>query len=281
MKNTSSQIYSIIGISLVLFLLGAIGWMAISGRSLSRMFKEKLEIDVILNDNTRDEKAAELEAILAKQPFVKSVDMITKEEAAKKYVNESGEDFVPFLGFNPLYISLRTTLYPEYVNPDSIAKITTFIQQSNIVREVYYPQGIVVKMDSLIKKVGIVLGIIALVLFIAVVMIIDNTVKLSMFSNRMLIKTMQMVGATRWFIVKPFAKSAIVSGLISGVLAVIGILTIRYMAVSLLPELQTLNNPVLFAILIIGLLLLGVLISLLSTYRSVIKYLKLKLDDLY
>jgi cell division transport system permease protein len=281
LKKSPTQIYSIIGISLVLFLLGVIGWLGINGRSLSRLVKENVTIDVILNDHTQDEKAKALEKILQQQSFVKDAVMISKEEALEKYVKEKNEDPVAFLGYNPLYISIKTTLHSEYVNPDSIALITKFIQQSNIVREVYYPNTIVSKLDSFIKNTSWILGILAGILIIAVIIIIDNTVRLSMYSNRMLIKTMQMVGAKRSFIAKPFSKQAFLSGLISASIATVGMLGIKYAAAEVFPEINVLNNTFLFISLIVALYLLGVLISVLSTNRSVIKYLKLKLDDLY
>lgn len=280
MKKTT-QIYSIIGISLVLFLLGTIGWMAINGRSLSKIFKENVEIDVILHDNTRPENATKLETILNEQPFVKEATIITKEEALQKYIDDKGEDPSQFLGFNPLYISIRTTLYEPYINPDSMALVKKFIQQSNIVREVYYHETIVSNLDKTLNRIGIILGIIAIALFLAVVMVIDNTVRLSMFSKRMLIKTMQMVGATRGFIAKPFISTAVVTGLVSGMLAIIGLLALRFSAYSIFPEMSVLDNSTLFYSLLGITLVLGILISVLSTYRSVIKYLKLKLDALY
>lgn len=280
MKKTT-QIYSIIGISLVLFLLGTIGWMAINGRSLSRMFKENVEIDVILNDQTQETKAKELEGILQKQSFVKNATIITKEEALQKYIEDKKEDPTQFLGYNPLYISIRTTLHSEYVNPDSIVKVKAFISQSNIVREVYYQDTIVNSLDKTLNRIGLILGALAILLFFAVIIIIDNTVRLSMFSNRMLIKTMQMVGATRGFIAKPFTGQAFITGLISGILAILGLFGIRYFVHSIFPETSILENSLLFYILLTLILIIGILIAVFSTYRSVIKYLKLKLDDLY
>ncbi len=281
MKKAPSYIYSIIGISLVLFLLGTIGWLAINGRSLSKYFKEQVELQVILHDNTRDEKTKELEAILQKQPFVRKATIITKDEAAAQMTREMGEEFMQLLDANPLYTSIRVNLHSEYVNTDSINKIKQFLMQSNIVREVSYERMVVDKMNANLRKVGIVLGVIALILFIAVVIIIDNTVRLAMFSNRLLIKTMQMVGATRWFIARPFDKRAIVTGLLSGLIAIACLFLLIYFSGSVLPELNALRDYFSLAVLVLMILVLGVLISVLSTHRSVIKYLKLKLDDLY
>lgn len=281
MKKAPSYIYSIIGISLVLFLLGTIGWSVINGQALSRFFKEQIELQVIFHDNTRPENVARLETILEKQPFTRSAEVVTKEAAAKEFSKEWGEDFTELLDFNPLYTSINLKLQSNYVNEDSVAKIKQFIMQSNIVREVDYQNVIIEKMNNTFRKVGFVLGGIALILFIAVIVVIDNTVRLAMYSNRKLIKTMQLVGAERWFIARPFDKSAFISGLISGIIAIIALLALRYFTYQQLPELYSLNNPLLLIILLAGVLIIGILISVLSTHRSVIKYLKTRLEDLY
>jgi cell division transport system permease protein len=188
MKKAPSYIYSIIGISLVLFLLGTIGWLVINGRSMTRYFKEQVELQVILHDNTRTEKSQELQEILKKQPFVSKSAIVTKEEAAEQMKKDMGEDFMQLLDINPLYTSIKLNLKSDYVNTDSINKIKQFLMQSNIVREVAYEKVMVDKMNATFRKIGLVLGAIALILFIAVIIIIDNTVRLAMFSNRILIK---------------------------------------------------------------------------------------------
>lgn len=281
MKKTPSFIYSIIGISLVLFLLGIIGWLGINGQALTSFFKEQVEMQIILHDNTRDEKAIDLQEILVDQPFVAEVSFISKEEAAEQFQKEWDEDFMELLDFNPLYSSLNIKLKANYVNEDSLALVTNFIYQSNIVREVTYPTVVIDQMNKNFKKIGLVIGVLALILFIAVIIVIDNTVRLAMFSNRKLIKTMQMVGATRWFIAKPFDIGAIKSGLISGLIAAGGIFAMRAVALKQLPELNALGGATLFYLLMAALIILGILISLFSTHRAVIKYLKYKLEHLY
>jgi len=282
-KKTSSYIYSTIGISLVLFLLGTIGWMVLNGRALSREFKSNIELQVIMHDQTRDVKARQLEEILRKQSFVKAVEYISKEKAMENYIKEKDEDFMAsgLLDFNPLYISINMKLQPEYINPDSLNKVIAFVQQSNIVREVVYDKKLVSKLDSNLRKIGIILAVIAIILFAAAIVIIDNTVRLAMFSNRLLIKTMQMVGATRWFIAKPFNKRAILTGFLSGVVAILGLLILKYSIENQVPEMRVLNDTASLVLLLAGIIALGVLISLISTHRSVFKYLKLKIDDLY
>jgi cell division transport system permease protein len=280
-KAKPSYVYAIVGISLVLFLLGTLGWLVINGRALSRVFKEEIQVDVILHDNTRPENIDKLQAVLNKQPFVMKSEVVTKEDAAREFMETGGEDFKELLGYNPLYSYIKLNLYSNYVNHDSLEKIKAFALQSNIVREVAYPTTVVDKMNSNFRKIGIILGCISLVLFVVVVILIDNTVRLAMFSNRFLIKTMQMVGATRYFITRPFDKRAILNGLISGTIAVIGLWLVISFAEGQLDSLKALHEPVLLSVLMGGMWIVGVLISLVSTHRSVVKYLKMHVDDLY
>lgn len=280
-KAKPSYVYAIIGISLVLFLLGTLGWLVINGRGLSRSFKEDIEVEVILHDNTRDEMIQKMKSVLDNQPFVKHSEIITKDEAAKRFFQDGGEDFTELLDFNPLYSSIILKLHSDYVNKDSLEKIKTFAMQSNIVRDVTYPTTVVEKMNSNFRKIGIILGAISLVLFIVVIILIDNTVRLAMFSNRFLVKTMQMVGATRWFISRPFDQRALWNGLISGVISVAGLWIVISFAESQLPSLKVLHEPVLLTILMLSMIVVGILISVLSTHRSVVKYLKMHVDDLY
>lgn len=280
-KAKPSYIYAIIGISLVLFLVGTLGWLVLNGRSLSRAFKEELEVNVILHDNTRDEMSEKLRTILADQSFVRSAQIITKEAALEQFRKETGDNPSEFLDFNPLPPSIILKLHAGYVNRDSLKKISAFVMQSNIVREVTYPDMVVDKMNSNFRKIGIILGAISLVLFIVVVILIDNTVRLAMFSNRFLIKTMQMVGATRQFISRPFNRRAVWNGFISGLIAAAGVRLIIYFAELNFTELKALHEPLMIGLLMAGLIVVGILISVFSTHRSVVKYLKLPIDDLY
>ncbi|HEY9177678.1 MAG TPA: permease-like cell division protein FtsX [Flavipsychrobacter sp.] len=280
-KAKPSYIYAIIGISLVLFLLGTLGWLVLNGRTLTRVFKEEVQVEVILHDNTRDEMMLKLNAVLEQQPFVKKTQVITKEEAAQKFFEAGGEDFTELLDYNPLYPSILLNLKAAYVNPQSLEDIKQFIMQSNIVRDVSHPNVIVDNMNDNFRKIGVILGSIALLLFVVVVILIDNTVRLAMFSNRFLIKTMQMVGATRWFITRPFDRRAILNGLISGVIAMAGLWVVIAYAENLLPSLKILHNTSSIALLMLSMIVLGILISVVSTHRSVLKYLKMHVDDLY
>ncbi len=280
-KAKPSYVYAIIGVSLVLFLMGTLGWLVINGRTLTRAFKEDLEVDVDFHDNVKDEHVAQLKAILDKQPFVRESRIITKEEAIKMQSQVEGENIVDFLGYNPLFTTIALKLNAEYVNKDSLEKIRQFVLQSNVVRDVTYSKQVVQQMNNNFRKIGIILAAISLVLVIVVVFLIDNTVRLAMFSNRFLIKTMQMVGATRWFISRPFDKRAIFNGFISGVIAIIGLWVVISFTYTQLPELKALTDTRLLIILMVSIIFLGIFISLISTHRSVVKYLKMHVDDLY
>lgn len=269
------------GVALVLFLLGVLGWLVINGRALSRAFKEDLEISVDFHDNVTDESINKMRSILDKQPFVRATHIITKEEAVKMENQVEGSNIVDFLGYNPLFSSITMKLNEEYVNADSLGKIKKFAMQSNIVRDVTWPNVVVDQMDKNFKKIGLILGCISAVLLIVVIFLIDNTVRLAMFSDRFIIKTMQMVGATQSFITRPFDKRALINGLISGVVAVVALWMVMSFAKAQLDVLVLLNDPTLITLLMAGMIILGVLISMISTHRSVVKYLKMHVDDLY
>ncbi len=280
-KSKPTYFNAILGVALVLFLLGVLGWLVINGRALSRAFKEDLEVSVDFHDNVTEESMHKMQAILDKQPFVWQTKIITKEEAVKLASQIEGSNVSDPLGYNPLFASVVIKLNEEYVNKDSLAKIRKFVMQSNIVRNMTWNNMVVDQMDKNFRKIGIILGSISILLLIVVIFLIDNTVRLAMFSNRFIIKTMQMVGATRSFITRPFDTRAIINGLISGVLAVIGLWLVMSFANGQLAELKLLNNSLLIGLLMLGMIVLGILISTISTHRSVIKYLKMHVDDLY
>jgi cell division transport system permease protein len=280
-KAKPSYFNAIMGVALVLFLLGVLGWLLINGRALSRAFKEDLEINVDFHDNVTDESVAKMKAVLLKQPFVRSAKVITKDEAIKMENEVEGGNIVDFLGYNPLFTSISLKLNEEYVNADSLAKIKKFVLQSNVVRDVTWPNVVVDKLNSNLRKIGIILGSISVLLLIVVIFLIDNTVRLAMFSNRFLIKTMQMVGANRSFITRPFDIRALLNGLLSGVIAVVGLWIVMSFAHAQLPVLALLNDSGLLAFLIAAMIILGIIISMFSTHRSVVKYLKMHVDDLY
>ena len=280
-KSKPSYIMSIVGVALVLFLLGVLGIVIIHAEKLSTYFREHIEIQVILQDQTSQKAALALRDSIARGPYAKSVEYISKEKAAVQFEKDFGEDFVSILKANPLYSSINLKANADYVNEDSLKIIEDKLMDNNIVREVYYQRSLVGKLDKNVERIGAIILAVSVLLGLVVIVLIDNTIRLAMFSNRFLIKTMQMVGATRWFIAKPFDLRSIGNGLLSALLAIAGLIAVMYYARKQLPQLRTLADNQQMILLFIGMILLGICISLFSTHRSVVRYLKMKLDELY
>lgn len=280
-RSRPSYFMSIVGVALVLFLLGILGLIVIHADKLSKYFKENIEIQVILRNGTPDKAAMALRDSIAASPYAKSAEYVTKDMAAQQFKKEFGEDFISLLQYNPLYASVNLKAKAAYVNPDSLNKIESELTQSSIVREVYYQRALVDKLSQNVKKFGAIILAVSIILCLVVIVLIDNTIRLAMFSNRFLIKTMQMVGATRGFISKPFDMRSIINGFISALLAIIAIVLVMIYAMKQLPEIRMVEDYTLTVLLFIGMIIIGICISLLSTHRSVTKYLKKKLDDLY
>ncbi len=279
-KGGVNYVSAILGVSTVLLLLGILGWIVIHTRQLSKSFKEAIQVEVQFNDNTRDELGQDLMKILQHQEFTKSAEYITKEQAGKDYQLMNNENFEEVI-VNPLYSSIILHLNEKYINKDSLLRIKQFITRSNIVRDVDYKPTLVDVLNSKVRTIGAAILGISTLLILLVIFMIDNTIRLAMYSNRFLIKTMQLVGATRWFISKPFAIRAIMNGAIAALIAIGGVLIIQKILQNMIPEIIGLQNKQAMWILFGIILLLGVAISTISTHRSVIKYLKTSLDDLY
>jgi cell division transport system permease protein len=271
---------AIIGVSLVLVMLGFLGWMGINYSKLVDYFRESVPVQVFLRETTTDTEKDALVTTIKKMPYVKSYAYKDKETARKEWQSMGNEDFMTFIDTNILPRSIELNLRSEYVVPDTLKKIEQMLLANTNVTDVKYPTNVVGNM-TILRKIGYALLGLALLLSIVVIVLIDNTIRLAMFSNRFLIKTMQMVGATRWFIAKPMNIQAIINGTISAVIAIAAIWAMLIGFQQWVPELKTLHDTRLFVLLCLLLLVLGVAISLFSTHRSVIKYLKMKLDDLY
>ena len=281
-RKKPSYFMSILGVALVLFILGLLGWIVINTSKLENYFKGSVQLHAFIREGSPQRDIDTLENAIKKMPFARDVEYITKDMARQKFIGDNNEDWNKVLDFNPLPASVDFYLKPEYVNKDSIVNVILEVKKYFIVNEVKYPDAVVNSLNSLVKKIELILLFIALIFAIIVIVLIDNTIKLAMFSNRFIIKTMQMVGATRWFIAKPFDRKAITNGLTSAVLAIVAILAIIYsLETWWLPELKALKDNLLLSLLFFFLIIIGIGITLFSTHRSVMKYLKTKLDDLY
>jgi cell division transport system permease protein len=280
-RSTPSYIMAIVGVSLVLFLLGILGWIIINANKLGQYFKENIAMNVYIRENVSPKDSAFLVQHIISQPYVKDYEYVTKDLAKKKYLQDGNKDWGALLDRNPLPASIDFRINKEYASIDSLSKIKNDLMQNIAVSDVQYPQSLVTNLNNIINKISIILLSVIVIISILVIFLIDNTIRLAMFSNRFLIKTMQMVGATRWFISRPMDLRAFINGLISGLLAVGGLITVIIFAENQLPYLKALRDYPLLLVLFIVIILLGICISFFSTHRSVLKYLKMKLDELY
>ena len=280
-RGKPSYFMSILGVTLVLFLLGIVGWLTINSQKLIQFFKESVEVQVFLKTNVHDTARQNLQNYITAQPYTKSVKYTDKETAKQEWIKSGGEDFSEFLENSLLPTSIDFTLKADYVDSARLVSIKQVIASFPAVDEVRYPTAIVSKMQRNFNLISLVLAGVAILISILVIVLIDNTIRLAMFSNRFLIKTMQMLGATRWFITKPLNIRAIINGAISAVIAVIMVYGVVKVAEHFLPDLRALRDPGLLIFMFLALVIIGITITLFSTHRSALKYLRMKLDELY
>jgi len=280
-RSTPSYFMAIVGVSVVLFLLGLLGWIVINANKLGQNFKENVEVQVYVRDQVTAKDSAILVQYIAGQPYTKSYEYLTKELARKRFISDGNNDWGTVLDKNPLPASVDFKIRSEYANPDSLNKIKADLVGNIAVESVQYNQALVSNLNNMIRKISFILLGVAIVISVLVIILIDNTIRLAMFSNRFLIKTMQMVGATRWFIAKPMDVRALINGAISGLIAIGGIIGVIFITERWLPEIRALRDYTLLSAMCVVIVLLGICISFISTHRSVLKYLKMKLDDLY
>lgn len=272
---------SILGVTLVLIIVGILGWLVMNAKKLGQYFKENIEVRVYLRENITPKDSAALVGYIKTRNYVKEYEYVTKDFAKKKFLSDGNSDWNNVLDANPLPASIDFKLKNQYVDTVFLTNIKKNLEKSSFISDVQYPQSLVGQLDNNVRKIGWILFGIAIVLCIIVIFLIDNTMRLAMFSNRFLIKTMQMVGATRGFITKPMDIRAIINGTIAAIISIVIILSLIIVAENELPELKALRDLPMLILLFLGLLLLGIFISVISTHRSIIKYLKMKLDDLY
>jgi cell division transport system permease protein len=280
-RGKPSYFMSILGVTLVLFLLGIIGWLVINAGKLGQYFRESVEVRAYLRGNVSDADSTALVQYIAERPYVREYTFVDKEVAKKKYLDEGNDDWNGVLDQNPLPNSINFRLRKEYVQSDTLVNIEKEIEAHPLISDVQYPRELVTNLNANINRISFILLGLAIVLCVVVIVLIDNTIRLAMFSNRFLIKTMQMVGATRGFIAKPLNIRAIINGAISAVIAIVLVYLLTLVAESFLPELKALHDTKTLLLLFLILMILGIAITLFSTHRSVIKYLRMKLDELY
>ncbi len=281
-RSKPSYISTIIGVAVVLFILGILGWIFLNFQKMSSGLKENIKMYAWLS-TTNQKSIDSLTTYFSKQPYIKSYTYVDKEKAKEIYSKENAEDWGKILDQNPLPASIDFFTKSDYVNKDSLAVISADLMAKfpGTISEVQYPKAVITTINERSRTIGIATLIVGIILSIIVIISIDTTIRLAMFSNRFLIKTMQMVGATRGFIVRPMNIRAIVNGLISSAIAIGAVWAVIAWIESLIPDLKALRDPKLYLLLFGSIIIIGVGISLYSTHRSVMKYLKMKLDDLY
>lgn len=280
-KIRSSFFSTIVSLSLVLFVLGLLGLVVLNAKKLSDYVKENIGLSVILNDSIKDADMMLMRKQLDASPFVKKATFVTKEQAAESLQKDLGEDFVKFLGYNPLLSSFDIKLKAEYANNDSLLAIEKRLLQNSSIKEVYYQKSLVNVINENVKKIGLVLLGFCVLLSVISIALINNTIRLYIYSKRFIIKTMQLVGATQSFISKPFIVRSVWNGFYSALITIALLMGLIYTAQNNFPELIELQDINLFIELFLMVMIAGIGITFISTYFAVKKFLKIQTDELY
>ncbi|MBS1651052.1 MAG: hypothetical protein JSU07_03490 [Bacteroidetes bacterium] len=277
----TSGLTVVISLALVLFMLGALGLLVINASTLVTHFKEDVGFQIYLKDTATNAQTELLIQEVSSAKFAKIVTYITKEQAAGKLKQDLGEDFISFLGVNPLLNSIDIKLNSAYANSDTLKNVEKIIMQKPFVKEVFYQRDLVDALNKNTKAIAMFILIFSGALLIVAIALINNTIRLSIFSQRFIIRTMYLVGATKLFISKPFVFKGIRQGVIAGILAAALLTALFILLIRFIPELLAMQNENILIILFFAIILLGIIISALSALLSVRKYLSLKTSDLY
>ncbi len=280
-RLNSSRITTIVSISLVLFAIGLVGLLVLHTQKLSDYVKENIGFTVYMNKNVKEADIVQLQKQLDAMEYVRSTAYISEEKAAENYQKELGVDFVQFIGYNPLHTSIEVHLKAEYALPVFFEQIDQQLKKNPLVEEVKYQKSLVKDVNDNINKISAILLGFSLLLLIIAISLINNTIRLAVYSKRFLIKTMQLVGATEGFIRRPFMTISLIHGLISSIIAIIMLIGVISISRKEIPEIINLQSLDLFLMLFAFVIALGFVISLISTFFAVRKYLKIKVDYLY
>lgn len=277
----SSYISVVISIALVLFLVGLFGLIVIKTNSIAKHFKEQFAITIFLSDNAKDSDVATLEAELKNAEYTKSVTFVSKKEAAENFSKDIGEDFLKFLGDNPLKNSFDLSLKSDFVTPEKLTEIENRLVIRSIVAEVSYDKPLIELLTKNIKRLGFWMLLFSGIFTLIAVVLINSSIRLSVYSKRFTIKTMQMVGATKGFIRKPFIIKSMQLGLIGAVVAIGGLLIFILYLNKTIPELSMFSDVNYLSYLAVFIIILGVLITWISTFFATQRFLNLRTDELY
>jgi len=279
--SATTTFSTVTAVALVVFALGLFGLLVISAQAVTRHFKESVEVQVFFNDESDESEVLRVKKLLETGPYTKSASVVKREEAAAAMEQELGESFVDFLGFYPIPNSIDLVINAEYANNDSLARIEQIILAQPSVREVVYQKVLLDKINRFMSRAGVALLAFSLLLLVVALALINNTIRLAVFSKRFLIKSMQLVGATPAFIRGPFVRSGMWQGLLAGLIAVALLVPVLWSARSALPELAETQHPAALVALAVGMLIFAMLFSGISTYLAITRYLRLRQEQLY
>jgi cell division transport system permease protein len=277
----SSYFSVVISIALVLFLVGLLGLIVLKTKSITAHFKEKVVLTIFLTDNAKRNDVATLQAELKKAEYTKAVIYVSKDEAAKRYSEDIGEDFIEFLGENPLKNAIDVSLKSEFVTPEQMETIEKELMIRSIVAEVSYDKPLIELLTKNINRLSFWMLLFSALFTVIAVVLINSSIRLSVYAKRFTIKTMQMVGATKRFIRVPFIWRSIQLGIIGAVVAIGGIIAFTFYVNSMIPEIELLTDLKIFAILFAFIVGLGILITWISTFFATQRFLNLRTDELY
>ncbi|WP_053992746.1 ABC transporter permease [Mangrovimonas sp. TPBH4] len=280
-KLISSYFSVVISIALVLFLLGCLGLLVLNAKKVADHFKEQVVLTIYLNDSAKEVEVNQLEKSLSMADYTKSITYVSKEEAAELMKAETGEDFMDFVGYNPLQNSIDVYLKADYVTNATLDEITEELSTKAFIEEIRYDNDLVELMNDNVKKITFWVLVISGLFTLIAVLLINSSIRLAVYSKRFIIKTMQMVGATKRFIRRPFVLKNVQLGIIGSIVALAGMAVVLHYLNKTFPELGLLGQPVLIAALFAAVFLLGILITWISTFIATQRFLNLKTDQLY
>ncbi len=278
LRIINSYLTSTISITFVLLLLGVFSLLLLNIKTLSTFAKESIIVSVLLKPNIEEFEILNFQKDLDSKKYCKETDFVTKERAAEELKTSINEDFIEILGYNPLPESINIKLHAEYSNTDSIAIIEEQLSNNEIVSDVFYYKSLVHQVDTNIKNIGIIVSSVSFLLFLITITLINNTIRLEVYSKRFSIKTMQLVGATKRFILKPFIVKSFFHGAITSLLSIsILMLFILYLQSNIYGLIPIKNIALVFLIVF----LTGIVITVGATFISVLKYIETKIENLY
>lgn len=283
-NSNTSQLSTVIGISLVLFMLGMVGWLLLSAKTLTKNVKESIRIDIFFKDKTKESEIRQIEKTLLTENYIKKADYISKEEALEETKKIWGEDIEEGLfGYNPIWSSLEIYINEDWANLDSVQHIEAKLlaNYADVIQEISYNKNMFKNINENAKMLLYMVLVFSALLLLVAIALINNTIRLSIYSKRLLIKSMQLVGATERFIRKPFMIRALINGIVAGLLSIMLIVAVMYYAINWWPDLKEIIELKLISVLFGGVVVLGIFISWVSTYFALRKYLRIKSDYLF